>query len=137
MRLLIVDDDKPLAEATAELLQSIDQQARCIETISVAADLDSAIRLLPGHDVVLCDGQFPVSQDTRFIEDAWSVVRREAGRRGIHFVLYSANRNAIDDARVSNIPAIAKPAAVEEIYTELTKYCIERWLAAIRPHSGH
>jgi len=137
MRILIVEDNEELAELTAELLRWVDQPAQYIETISLAGDLDTAIRLLPQHDAVLCDGQFPLSRDSLFIAEEWDVVQREAGRRGIHFVLYSASPGALCDARDSRIPAISKPAFIEEIYAALTERCFERRPAAITGESGH
>ncbi|MGA2986179.1 MAG: hypothetical protein ABSG32_20430 [Terriglobia bacterium] len=137
MRILIVEDNEELAELTAELLRWVDQPAQYIETISLAGDLDTAIRLLPQHDAVLCDGQFPLSQDSLFIAEEWDVVQREADRCGIHFVLYSASPGALCDARDSRIPAISKPACIDEIYAALTEHCRERRLAAIADESGH
>ena len=107
------------------------EAAARIETITLAADLETAIRLLPGHDAVLCDGQFPISQDSRFIGYEWDAVQHEARRCGIHFVLYSGSASALDEARDGGIPAIPKPAAIEEIYTFLTEPCLERRKAAI------
>ena len=131
MRILIVDDNEQLAEITADLLHSIDQPAGRIETITLAADLETAIRLLPGHDAVLCDGQFPISQDSGFIGYEWDVVQHAARRRGIHFVLYSGSVRALDEARGGGIPAISKPAAIENIYTLLTEPCLEGCKAAV------
>ena len=82
--------------------------------------LQTAILCLPEHDAVLCDGKFPLSHGSRFVVEDWDVVRQEAHRRGIHFVLYSGSASALDGARESNTPALAKPAAVEEIYAALT-----------------
>ncbi len=131
MRILIVEDNEQLAEITAELLRWIDQPAQRIEAITLASDLETAIRLLPGHDAALCDGQFPISQESGFMGYEWDVVRHEACRRGIRFVLYSGCARSLADARDSHIPAISKPAAIEEIYTVLTEPCLERCTAAI------
>src|SRR5579863_2589561 len=131
MRLLIVNNDKPSAEYTAQQLRGIDQPSRCIETITLADDLKTAIRLLPRHDIILCDGRLPSSKGSGRIVKDWEVVRREASREGIHFILYSACRNSLDDARAKEVPAIAKPAAIEEIYDVVVQCCLERWLAAI------
>jgi CheY-like chemotaxis protein len=120
MKLLIVEDDSSLAEITAELLKSLDQTAKMLEAITLAADLQTAIRCLPGHDAVLCDGVFPISTGSSFLVDDWDVVRYEANRRGIHFVLYSGSADALECARASNTPALTKPATVEEIYAALT-----------------
>ena len=121
MRILIVDDNEPVAESTAELLLWIDRRARYIEAITLTSDLATAIRLVPKHDAVLCDGQFPNSGDSLFTAEEWDAIRREALRCGIHFVLYSGCARALDEARVSDIPAIAKPAPIEEIYAALTE----------------
>lgn len=120
MKLLIVEDDLTLAEVTAELLHSFDGPPQQFEAITLAADLQTAILCLPEHDAVLCDGRFPLSPDSRFWVEDWDVVRQEAHRRGIHFVLYSGSVRCLDCARESHIPALAKPAAVEEIYAALT-----------------
>lgn len=136
MRLLIVDDNKPLAEVTAELLQWIDQSARHINSITLAGDLDSAIRLLPQHDAVLCDGEFPISRESLFAVEEWDVIWGEACRRGIHFVLYSGCSRALEDAREGAIPAISKPAAIEEIYAALTECLMEAQPVTIAGNPG-
>jgi CheY-like chemotaxis protein len=120
MRLLIVEDNEYLADVTAQLLHSLDRQARRIESITVAGDLEAAIHFLPEHDAVLCDGQFPLSRDSRFIVEEWDVVQREAVRQGIHFVLYSGCLRALRSACEAGTPALAKPSPVEEIYAALT-----------------
>jgi CheY-like chemotaxis protein len=122
MRLLIVEDNSSLAEITAELLRSLDKQAQEIEVITLVSDLQTAILCLPEHDAGLCDGSFPLSFNPRFIVEEWDVVRQEAHRRGIHFVLYSGSVRALDCARESNTPALAKPAAIEEIYAALMSF---------------
>jgi CheY-like chemotaxis protein len=120
MKLLIVEDNSALAELTAELLHSLDAQAKRIETITLAADLQTAMLCLPEHDAVLCDGTFPLSYNSRFLVEDWDVVCHEAQRRGIHFVLYSGSVCALDCARESNTLALAKPAPAAEIYAALT-----------------
>ena len=120
MKLLIVEDDPSLAEVTSDLLKSLDQPAKLFEAITLAADLQTAIRCLPEHDAVLCDGMFPVSAGSSFVVDDWDVVRQEANRRGIHFVLYSGSVDALNCARASKTPALTKPASAEEIYAALT-----------------
>ena len=120
MKLLIVEDDPSLAEVAAGLLHLVDDTPKRFEAITLAADLQTAIRLLPEHDAVLCDGMFPLAPESSFVVDDWDVIRQEAARRGIHFVLYSGSARALDCARASNTRAITKPAAVEEIYAALT-----------------
>jgi CheY-like chemotaxis protein len=120
MKLLIVEDDPSLAEVTAGLLHLVDDTPKRFEAITLAADLQTAIRLLPEHDAVLCDGMFPLAPESSFVVDDWDVIRQEATRRGIHFVLYSGSAHALDCARASKTRAITKPAAVEEIYAVLT-----------------
>ena len=121
MKLLIVEDNEQLAEITARLLRSIDQGTRCIETITLVGDMEAAIAQLSQHDAVLCDGRFPLSQKTPVVAEEWDVVRNEAWRRGIHFVLYSGCIRSLNGARQSQTPALSKPATVEEIYTTLTR----------------
>jgi CheY-like chemotaxis protein len=120
MKLLIVEDNSSLAEITAQLLRSLDRPLQQLEAITLAEDLQTAILCLPEHDAVLCDGSFPLSPGSRFVVEEWDVIRQEANRRGIHFVLYSGSVHALDCARESNTPAIAKPATIEEIYATLT-----------------
>lgn len=74
------------------------------------------------HNAVLWDGTFPLSRDSRFLVEEWDVVRQEAHRRGIHFVLYSGFVRAIDFARESNTLALAKPVAIEDIYAALMSF---------------
>jgi len=121
MRLLIVDDNQPLAELTAALLQLIDDGPKRIDAITLVGDLESALGVLPQHDVVLCDGHFPISRDSGLIGEEWHSVRREARRLGIHFVLFSGCMHTVDDARDSYVPAISKPASIETIYAALTE----------------
>jgi CheY-like chemotaxis protein len=121
MRLLIVEDNLRLAEITAELLHSLDDRPQISESITLVSDLQAAIRRLPEHDAVLCDGAFPLTRNSSLAAEKWDVVRQEANRRGIHFVLYSGSACALDCARESEIPALAKPAAIEEIYAALTQ----------------
>src|SRR5208283_4047930 len=124
MKLLIVEDNATLAELTAELLHSVDGQAQQLEAITLASDLETAIVCLPEHDAVLCDGTFPLSHNSRFLVEDWDVVRQEAHRRGIHFVLYSGSVRALECARESGTLALAKPAAIEEIYAALTHHSL-------------
>jgi CheY-like chemotaxis protein len=121
MKLLIVEDDPSLAEVTAELLKTVDRPAKRLEAITLAADLQTAIRSLPEHGAVLCDGMFPLAPGSPFVADDWDVVRQEAIRRGIHFVLYGGSIRALECARASMTPTIIKPAAVEGIYAALTR----------------
>jgi hypothetical protein len=128
MRLLIVDDEKSLATLTADEFRWVDQSARNIESISLAGDLETAMHLLPEHNAILCDGQFPASPSTRSLGDEWRVVQREAEARGIVFILYSGGAATIEGARRGGIPAIFKPAKIERIYELL----MENWLK-VRP----
>jgi CheY-like chemotaxis protein len=121
MRLLIVEDNSALAELTARLLYFLDRPRQSLEAITLAADLHTAMLCLPEHDAVLCDGMFPLCPEAGYAVEQWDVVRQEAHRRGIHFVLYSGSASALDCARESNTAAIAKPAAAEEIYAALTR----------------
>ncbi len=120
MKLLIVEDEEQLAEITAMLLRLLDRRAQRLEIITLAGDLETALDRLPEHDVVLCDGQFPLSQNSRFIVEEWDGVRHEAYRRGIHFVLYTGCLRALQGARDRDTPALAKPAPIEEVYAALT-----------------
>jgi CheY-like chemotaxis protein len=120
MRLLMVEDNEYLAEITAQLLHSLDRRTRRLESITIAGDLETAIHFLPEHDAVLCDGRFPISPNSRFIAEEWDVVRHEADRRGIRFVLYSGCVRALLSAREAETLALAKPAPIEEIYAAIT-----------------
>ena len=124
MKLLMVEDNSTLAELTAELLHSLDGQAQQLEAITLVSDLQSAILCLPEHDAVLCDGTFPLSHNARFLVEDWDVIRQEAHRRGIHFVLYSGSVRALECARESGTLALAKPAPIEEIYAALTHHAL-------------
>ena len=122
MNLLIVEDNGQLAELTAVLLRSLDRKAQRIQNITLVADLETAMDCLPEHDVVLCDGQFPLSPNSRFVVEEWDVVRHEAARRGIHFVLYTGCPRALDGARDSRTAALSKPAPIAEIYAAITSH---------------
>jgi CheY-like chemotaxis protein len=137
MRILIVDDHEELAKLTAELLRWIDQPARYIEKISLAGDRDTAVRLLPQHDAVLCDGRFPIFPGSPCNVEEWHEVYREADRWGVHFILYSACPGALDDARARDVPAILKPAPIEEIYAALTEHFFAEPPATLTNEPGH
>jgi len=122
MKLLILEDNSSLATITAELLHSLDRPQQHIAATTPAEDLQMATRCLPGHDVVLCDGMFPLSPSSRAAVEGWDVIRQEAHRRGIRFVLYSGSDRALECARKSHTPALAKPASIEEIYAVLTRH---------------
>ncbi len=119
MRLLVVDDNRQLAELTGELLRHADRRGREIGTISFAGDLESALRLLPNHDAVLCDGQFPVSPNFWYRRDQWMGVYAEAVPQGTLFVLYSGDAETVEHAQKIGIPAIAKPSRIETLYASL------------------
>ncbi len=127
MKLLIVEDNLSLALLTAELLHALDMPSQQIEAITLVADLQPAMLRLPEHDAVLCDGMFQFRPNSRYVVEKWDVVCQEAIRRGIYFALYSGSDRALDCARESNAPAIAKHAAIGEIYTALTR----QWVAVI------
>jgi len=137
MRILIVDDCEELAQITADLLRCVDESAHGIEAVSLAGDLETAIRLLPHHDAVLCDGEFPISQHSTFIREEWDLVHREALRRGVHFVLYSGCAHALCEARNSHIPALPKPAAIKEIYAVLTERRLAEGAVLATNQSAH
>jgi hypothetical protein len=120
MKLLIVENNSTPAALTAKLLHSLDGQAQQIEAITLASDLQTAVLCLPEHDAVLCEGTFPLSHNSLFLAEDWDVVRQEANRRGIHFVLYSGSVRALECARDSSTLALAKPAAIEDIHAALT-----------------
>jgi CheY-like chemotaxis protein len=122
MKLLIVEDNLPLAELTADLLQSVDKDRHLFEAIALAPDLQTAIRCLPEFDAVLCDGAFPLRPGSPYVGEEWEVVYQETQRRGIRFVLYTGSSGALDNARDGKIPALAKPTATEEIYAALTNF---------------
>lgn len=120
MRILMVDDSVALTEITAELLWCLDRTAQRIQSITFAGNLQSAVRLLPQHDLVLCDGEFPIAPDSAFASEEWAALFREACRHGVDFILYSGSLTYLEDARQSGIAAIAKPATIEEVYAALT-----------------
>lgn len=122
MKLLIVEDNATLAELTAELLHALDAPVQRLEAITLVSDLETALLCLPEYDAVLCDGAFPLATGSHYVVEEWDVIRQEACRRGIHFVLYSGSARALDCARESHTPAFAKPAVVEEIYAALLNF---------------
>jgi len=122
MRLLLVDDNRALAEVTADLLMCMDQPMQRIEKITLAGNLQSALQLLPHYDAVLCDGEFPVSPDAKSSGEEWAAVFRESCRHRVNFILYSGSPLCLEDARYCNIPAISKPSSVEAIYAAISEY---------------
>ena len=125
MHLLIVDDNRQLAQLTAEVLRWMDRGPRNIESIAIAADLQTALRLLPSCDAVLCDGQFPVSPNFWYRQDQWVGVYDEAAKHATHFILYSGDAETLDQARRRDIPAIAKPSRIERLYAALLNHSQE------------
>ena len=122
MKLLIVEDNLSRARRTAELLRLVDGDSHSIEAIVIASDLQTAISRLPGFDAVLCDGRFPLRPGSSCVVEEWDVVRAEARRRGIHFVLYSGSAEALESARGIGVRALVKPAAAEEIHSAVTSF---------------
>jgi hypothetical protein len=120
MKQLIAEDDLFLAEITSELRRSLGRRAQLFEAITLAQDLEGATLSLPEHDVVLGDGIFPLTRNSRHVVEGWDVVCQEANRGGIPFVLYSGSVRALDCARERNAPALGKPPVIEEIYAALT-----------------
>jgi len=112
MKLLIVEDNSSLAAIIAQLLRSPDRAQQNLEAITLAEYLQTAILCLPGHDVVLCDGMFPLSPDSRIVAEDWDVIRQEAQRRNIRFVLYSGSDRALDCARPRNRHSSARQACL-------------------------
>lgn len=122
MKLVIVEDNPTLAELTAEILHPLEGQAQQIEAITLASEMQTAVRCDPGHDAVPCEGTFPLSHKPRFSVEDGDVIRQEAIPRGVHFVLDIGSIRALDGARESGSLAFAKPAAIEEIYAALTPH---------------
>jgi hypothetical protein len=122
MKLLMVEDNLTLAELTAGLLHALDEDMQLLEAITLASHFQSAILCLSEHDAVLCADIFPLSPHSRFRVEDWDVVRQEAQRRGIHFVLYSGSLWALNSARETHTLTIAKPSAIEENYAALTNF---------------
>jgi hypothetical protein len=100
MRILIVDEDESLAETTTDPLRWIDAPAGHIEPISLAGNLETALRLLPEHDAVLCDGSFPISPGSSSHGGEWHAVRREALLAGVLFILYSGGASTLEEAQM-------------------------------------
>lgn len=123
MRLLIVDDNIGLAEITADLLWSVDKSLQTITSISVAGDLESALAVLPSHDAVLCDGEFPTAPGSTSIGEEWVGMFRETCKKQIPFILYSASPTCLEDAHCCDIPAVSKPATIEQIYSAIMEHC--------------
>jgi hypothetical protein len=119
VRVLIVDGNLELSLFTGQLLLGVYQPAPRVEMISLAGNLETAIRLLPEHDAVLYEGQFPISRNSISLEEEWDSVYRAAVSRGIRSVLYSGSTRSLDEARNNGIAAISKPAAIEEVHALL------------------
>jgi hypothetical protein len=122
MRLLIVEANSPFTRLIADLLHRRDGHAQQLEAMTLVSDLQTALLWLSEHDVVLCDAAFALSPNSRFVVEDWDVVHREASRQGVHFVLYSASVRALNLAHDSDIVAVAKPAAIGEIYAALMSF---------------
>jgi len=120
MRLLIIEDNEPLAKLTAALLESADGEAKRFEGITLAGDLESALAQLASHDAVLCDGRFPLAPTSPVEVEEWDVVHHEAQRHGKRFVLYTGSPRALARAEEIGAAALPKPALLEEIYDALT-----------------
>ena len=119
MRVLIVDSNLELSIFTAQLLLGVNRPVPRVEMISLAGDLETAARLLPEHDAVLCEAQFPVSRNSTVLEEEWDSIYCDAVSRGIRFVLYSGCTRSLDEARTNGLAAVFKPGAVEDLHASL------------------
>jgi hypothetical protein len=124
MQLLIVEGNSFLAEITAELRRSLDPSMQQFEAIPLAADLQTAMLCLPEQDAVLGDRMFPVSADCPLVWGRQGCGREApAGAFTLSFTVgWLGSIGALNCARASDTPALAKPAPTEEIYEALTHH---------------
>lgn len=120
MNILIVEDDAQLGPLMGELLRHYDRMAgrNAIAGVRVAVDFNSAVEFLPEADVVLCDGEFPISEATGPAEN-WSLVTYRASHLNIPTVIYSGNEVVVRKAGSCGLLALAKPAPASEVYDAL------------------
>ena len=121
MNILIVEDDAQLGPLMGELLRHYDRMAgrNAIAGIRVALDFNSAVECLPEADVVLCDGEFPISDATTGPAENWSLVAYRAEARQTPVVVYSGSEVVVHKASSCGLLALAKPAPASEVYDAL------------------
>lgn len=120
MKILVIDDETHAAELMAELLCTLDAEARRITTVIVAYDLQSAMDSIDEYhpDAVLCDANFPETAGAR-PRVFWSVIAGECSKRHAGFVLYSADTWAVEQARRIGHAAFVKPSRAMHLYEAL------------------
>lgn len=120
MRILVIDDETHAAELTAELLCTLDAEARRISTVIVAYDLQSAIDSIDEYrpDAVLCDANIPETAGAR-PRAFWSVIAGECMKHNAGFVLYSGDVCEVEQARRIGHAAFVKPSRATHLYEAL------------------
>ena len=108
-RVLLVEDNKPLAEATAEFLRSADLEVRVAETGREA--LRFVVEFRP--EIVLCDLRLPDMGGF----DIARALRKDSATRNVLFVLHTGFRETnFDDVDLRDIDLfISKPMNEEKL----------------------
>jgi CheY-like chemotaxis protein len=115
MRILIIDDDAAIRRMLRAWIITLAGE----ETIVLeAGNLEEAEAIIGDSDGVLCDGAFPTSWDAAGdgelggAQQNWAHVAGLADKRGVPFVLLTANSLIVAQARACQRLAFEKPAKV-------------------------
>jgi len=109
-KVLVVEDDLLVAEVLQEMLSS-----RATESICVATAKDAVVAMVTSNvSAVLTDGRLPGKNGET--PRAHGLQIAEIARwMGLYCVLLTADDTILEEARTLGIPAVLKPASIEEI----------------------
>jgi CheY-like chemotaxis protein len=127
MNILMIEDAPEVFEVTSQLLFKVDRDAKVIDAVLMAGNLEAALDFLEtlrrdGQPLaILCDGQFPSHPNSRFTFPNWQSIFAIAVKMRARFVLYSGDERCLAEARRLGIAALSKPTSIKEIYQALVR----------------
>ena len=99
MEILIVDDDTATRECLTELFRRQGHQT------AACGSVEAAQAMLPYVDAAVCDG----------LDGACFDVVASAAALGVPIAIHTASDKIAEAARVAGVPAVLKPAGMEEL----------------------
>ena len=120
MNILVIEDNKDVGRILRILLAEWDHTSgrNVVARVVLVENLAGAIEHLGEADVIVCDGEFPLTPDTGAAEN-WALVSYRASALGIPVIVYSGNPVVVHKAQACGLVAFGKPAPVQELYIAL------------------